>query len=86
MVRFGFDFISKKPEPNKKKSSQTGKTGPNRVEPVFVLKNRTKTGRFCFFFIKISIWLHFFDKNRTEPKMTTPKLYYFTCMRRKEET
>jgi len=51
-VRFGFGFISKKlrksnraelkPKKNQKKPSQTGKTEPNRFEPVFVLKNRTE--------------------------------------------
>jgi hypothetical protein len=53
-----FSFISLKPKkgnrtqtrkktkPNRKKPSQNKKTEPNRFEPVFVLKNRTKTGRF----------------------------------------
>jgi len=38
-----------KPSQNRsklKKQSQTKKTEPNRFEPVFALKNQTKTGRF----------------------------------------
>jgi hypothetical protein len=38
------------PNPNRKKPSQTEKIKPNRVEPVFVLKNRTETGFGLFFF------------------------------------
>jgi len=38
----------KKTEPNRKNRAKTGKTEPNRFEPVFALKkpNRTETGRF----------------------------------------
>jgi hypothetical protein len=36
----------KKPSQTGKKPSQTEKTESNRFEPVFVLKNQTKTGRF----------------------------------------
>jgi hypothetical protein len=67
---FGFSFIDlklKKPNPTQtgkkrsqtKKSSQTEKTESNRFEPVFVLKNRTKTGRFepvsVFFFYNFGL-------------------------------
>jgi len=52
-VRFWFyKFYTEKNqiEPNlekhEKKLSQTKKTKPNRFESVFVLKNRTETGRF----------------------------------------
>ena len=52
-----------KPNPNRKKLSQTGKIKSNRFEPVFVLKNRTKADRFepiSVFFYKINlIWLFF---------------------------
>jgi hypothetical protein len=55
--------------------TQTEKNRANRFEPVFVQKNRTETSRFepvsVFFFFKISVWLLFFDKNRTEPKIIT---------------
>jgi len=60
-----------KPEKNRAKPE------PNRFEPVFVLKNRTETGRFepvsvRFRFFKKKIQFgYFFDKNRTEPKMNT---------------
>jgi hypothetical protein len=46
-----------------KKPSQTEKIKPNRVEPVFVLKNRTETGFGLFFLIRFSYF--FFIK--TEP-------------------
>jgi len=49
----------KKPEPNRKKNlSQTGKTDPNRFEPIFVPKNRTEQKpvsvrfQFLIFFLK----------------------------------
>jgi hypothetical protein len=68
----------------RKNRAKTGKTEPNQFEPVFALKNRTnrtKTDqfdpvsvRFRFFFKKNSVWLLFFYKNRTEPKMITPTL------------
>jgi len=74
-----FGFISKKlkksnrnpknrekTEPKPRKSSQTGNTEPNRFELVFVLKNRTETGRFemvSVFFLNFG--LVFFIK--TEP-------------------
>jgi hypothetical protein len=55
-------------------------TEPNWFEPFFVLKkpNQTETGRFepgSVFFKKITVWLLFFDKNRTESKMITPKFF-----------
>ena len=66
----------KKPSQSRKNRAKPKKTKPDRknqtepeknwAKPVFVLKNRTETGRFepvCFFFI--SIWLLFFIK--TEP-------------------
>jgi hypothetical protein len=64
------------PNPNKKKPIQTKKTKPNRKKPSqtglnrFLSKksNRTETGRFepvSVFFLN-SIWLFFFNKNRTE--------------------
>jgi hypothetical protein len=56
----------KKPEKNRtkseknrakpKKPSQIEKTEPKRFEPVFVLKNRTKTCRFE----PVSVWFGFF--------------------------
>jgi hypothetical protein len=63
----------KKPEKTEPKPSQTKKTEPNRFEPVFSLKNRTKSKpvgltRFQFGFVflkKISVWLLFLIK--TEP-------------------
>ena len=83
-VQFSFDFISprlkkqnrtqtrknqKKTEP---KPSQTGKTEPNRFEPVFVLKNKPKLvglNRFRFgFFKKNSIWLFVFIKTKPNRK------------------
>jgi hypothetical protein len=81
-----FRFISlkpKKPNRNWKNPSQTGKTEPNRFEQVFSLKNRTELNQnrsvwtsfgsvLVFFEKKNSIWLFFFYKNRTEPKMSTP--------------
>ena len=55
-----------------KNRAKTGKTEPNRFEPVFALKNRTEPKpvgltRFWFFFQKkiISVWLLFLIK--TEP-------------------
>jgi len=78
----------KKPSQNRENRAKTGKTEPNRFEPVFALKtpNRTETGRFdpvsvrvrFFFKKKISVWLLFFNKNRTEPKMiTSNELWYY---------
>jgi hypothetical protein len=66
----------KKPSQTKK-TSQAKKTKPNRFEPVFILNkpNRTETDRFepvSVFFKKNSVWLLFFDKNRTELKIITP--------------
>jgi hypothetical protein len=69
----------KKPSQTRKTWAKTEKTEPNRFEPVFALKNRTEPKpvgltrfRFGFgFFKKKSIWLLFFYKNRTEPKMIT---------------
>jgi hypothetical protein len=64
-----------KPNPNRKKTEQK-----NRAKPVFVLKNQTEPKPvglnrfwfgFSFFFKKISVWLLFFYKKRTEPKMIT---------------
>jgi len=57
-----------KPKKTEPKPSQTGKIKPNWFEPVFVLKNRTETGRFepvSVFLKKNSVWLLFFIK--TEP-------------------
>jgi hypothetical protein len=71
-VRFGFGFISLKP----KKLNRT-QTEPNLCEPVFVLKIEAKPiglnrfGSVSVFFL-ISVWLLFFYKNRTEPKIITP--------------
>jgi hypothetical protein len=61
-------------EKNWKKTEPTEKTKPNRFEPFFVLKNQTEPkpvglNRFQVFFKKISVWLLFFDKNRTELKI-----------------
>jgi hypothetical protein len=80
LVRFYKPEIEKtEPNPNQKKPSQTEKTEPNRFEPIFVLKNRTKLKLvglnrfwFFFFFFLIWVWLLFFYKNRTELKMITP--------------
>jgi len=71
-------------KPNQKKPSQTEKlepnrknrvkTKPNRFELIFILKNRTKTDQFQFdfsFLKKKFRFGYFFDKNRTELKMTT---------------
>ena len=78
--QFGFGFTSlklKKPnrtEPKlKKKTSQTEKTKPNRVEPVFVQKNRTETGRFE----PVSVFLVTFFLIKTEPnrKIIIPTLH-----------
>jgi len=64
----------KKPSQTEKTEPKPEKTEPNRFEPVFALKNRTKTGRFDpvsvrfrFFFSKkiISVWFLFLIK--TEP-------------------
>jgi len=72
-VQFGFGFINLKP---KKTESNRQKTKSHLFEPGFALKNRTEPkpvglNRFGFFF-KNSVWLFFFDKNRTEPKIITP--------------
>jgi hypothetical protein len=75
-----FRFYKQKTEPKPKKPSQTGKTEPNRKKLSQNQKkpsqNRTETGRFdpvSVFFSKkkILVWLFFFNKNRTEPKMIT---------------
>jgi hypothetical protein len=69
-VRFQFY----KPE-TEKTEPKPKKTEPNR----FLSKklNRTKTSRFkpvsVFLYKKISVRLLFSDKNRTEPKVITPK-------------
>jgi hypothetical protein len=72
----------KKPSQTEPKPSQTGKTEPNRFEPVFSLKNRTEPKPvglnrfrfgFGFFFKKKNFGLvTFFDKNRTEPNREHP--------------
>ena len=67
-----------------KNQAKTEKTEPNRFEPVFALKNQTKTGRFepvsVFLKKKFSL-VTSFDKNWTEPKMNTPTnnsdMWYF---------
>jgi hypothetical protein len=77
-----------KPSQTKKNRAKTGKnraktekTEPNRFEPVFALKNRTEPKpvgltRFRFFFQKkISVWLFFFYKNQTKPKIITPNTF-----------
>jgi hypothetical protein len=81
-VRFRFyKPKTEKTEPNRTQTEKTRKkTEPNWYEQVFVLKklNRTETGRFepvLVFFLKIFGLVTFFYKNRTEPKMITPKIY-----------
>jgi hypothetical protein len=66
-----------KPNPNQEKTrakpgknrAKTEKTKPNRFEQVFVLKNRTETGRFepVSVFL-ISVWLFFFIKTKSNRK------------------
>jgi len=76
----------KKPSQNRENRAKTGKTEPNRFEPVFALKKPNQTEPkpvgltrflfgFGFFFQKKKNFglVTFFDKNRTEPKMITPK-------------
>jgi len=76
----------KKPEKNRAKLEKNEKTKPNRLEPVFVLKNRTELkpvglNRFQFgFFFLNSVWLVFFYKNRIEPKMITPNRTWHACV------
>ena len=81
-VRFQFYKLkTKKQNRNELKQKKTKpnrqKTEPNRFEQIFVLKNRIEpkpVGLNWFqvnFFKKISVWLIFFDKNRTEPKIIT---------------
>ena len=60
-----------KPNPNRKKLSQTGKTKSNQFEPIFVLKNQTKPGQFepvLVFYLqnKLSLVI-FFNKNQAKP-------------------
>jgi hypothetical protein len=75
-----------KPSQNRKNQAKTGKkpsqNRKNRAKLVFALKNRTEPKpvgltRFQFgfgFFSKKKFGLvTFFDKNRTEPKMITPR-------------
>jgi len=71
---------TEKTEPNQKNRAKTGKTEPNRFEPVFSQKNRTEPNQnrsvwlgFGFFSKKNFGLVTFFDKNQTEPKMITPK-------------
>jgi hypothetical protein len=88
-VRFGFGVISKKPKNRtetdkkpEKKGAKPSQNRKNRAKPVFALKNRTEPKpvgltRFQFgfgFFSKKKFGLvTFFYKNRTEPKMITPR-------------
>jgi hypothetical protein len=72
-VRFG--FISLKP-------NRTEKTKKNRAKSVwtgfFFQKTEPKPvglNRFRFFFLN-SVWLLFFYKNRTKPKMIIPLVFY----------
>jgi len=87
----------KKPSQNRKKPSQNRKnrvkpvwTGfcpkkPNRTEPKPVGLTRFRFGFGIFFQKKIiSVWLLFFDKNRTELKMITPsshRINEFHCIK-----
>ena len=74
----------KKPSQNRENRAKTGKTEPNRFEPVFALKNRTEPKPvgltrfrfgFGFFFQKKNFDLvTFFDKNRTESKIIITSL------------
>jgi hypothetical protein len=71
LVRFWFyKPKTEKTEPKPKK---------NRAKLVFVLKNRTETGRFepvsIFFLNRFG---YFFYKNQTEPKMITPNSKWLT--------
>jgi hypothetical protein len=75
----------KQPKPNwtqtgKKPESNQKKIEPNRFEPVFVLKNRTETGRFepvSVFLKKIGLVIFFLWKpNQTVLKMITPTDHY----------
>jgi len=61
----------KKPEKNQ---SQTWKNWAKPVWTDFCPKkpNRTETGRFELVSVFFSVWLLFFDKNRTELKMISP--------------
>ena len=82
---------TRKTEPNRKnraKQSQnrvnrakTVKTEPKQFEPVFALKKQTEPKlvgltRFRFFKKKNFGLVTFFDKNRTEPKMITPRKHF----------
>jgi len=76
-VRFWFyKPETEKTEPNRKKQK---KTEPNQKKPSQTRKNRAKLkkpsqvglNRFWFFLKKNSVWLLFFNRNRTEPKMIT---------------
>jgi hypothetical protein len=69
---------------NRENRAKTGKTEPNRFEPVFALKKQTEPKPvgltrfrfgFGFFFQKKNNFglVTFFDKNRTEPKIITPR-------------
>jgi len=84
--RFGFNFINLKPKKQnrtqiEKKPSKTEKTESNRknrAKPVFVLKNQIEIDQFelVLVFLKKSVWLLFFDKNRSELKMITPTMNF----------
>jgi hypothetical protein len=65
----------KKPSQAKKNRAKPKKTDPSRFEPVFVLKNRTETGRFepvsvrfWFFLKKIRFNYYFFIKIKLNRK------------------
>ena len=63
----------KKPEKNRAKPKKPIQTGFCPKKP-----NRTETGRFelvLVFFFKYRFGYFLFDKNRTEPKIITPRLY-----------
>jgi hypothetical protein len=72
--RFEPVFVLKnQTEPNRNRSVWTGfyPKKSNRAEPKPVGLNRFR----FFFLIFFSVWLLFFYKNWTEPKMITPKYY-----------
>jgi hypothetical protein len=59
-------------ETNRKKPSKTGLNLFCPKKP-----NRKPVGLNWFRFLKKkSVWLSFFDKNQTEPKMITPNMHY----------
>ena len=69
-----------KPKPSQiEKTEKTEQNQKNRVNLVFVLKNRTETGRFelvSISFKKKFNLIIFFNKNRTEPKIINPNINF----------